>query len=375
LFLLSGRVRSSGRRDRVILLPVVAAATIAALAAGVVMTMAAVSHPTDELFAIEGMADLTVPVGFFVSITQQRLVRMAGMFAELDDAAPTPKLLRQLLRVYLRDPDLNLLIWSQSDTAYLTVNGHKADDTTLAAGKTAVEVSGRDGGRLAKLIVDQSSARDHTLLAAATVMSRLALENALLSRRLLTADYPARQQLAADLHDGVQNKLCGLLIALSTATQAANEATRASLDQVSQRVDGALRELRALVHSVYPPELSKLGLLDAVRETARRLDLLADIEIPPDGLPPDVSKTLYFVICEALTNVHRHAHATSAMVAVTCDGDMIKAVISDDGVGGADPGGAGLAGLRDRVQARDGVLHIDSRPGCGTQLTARIPCA
>jgi signal transduction histidine kinase len=375
LALLAGRLRSASRRDRVILLPVITAAVLAAVAAGAVMTVAAVSRPSDELWTIEGVAQLTVPVGFLVSITQQRLVRMAHLVAHFDGAAPTVELLRQVLRVNLRDADLDLLIWSPADKTYRTVQGRVADSDTLAAGRTVIEVTGREGRRLALLMVGQSSARDRSLLTTAAVMSRLTLENALLSRRLLAADYDARQQLASDLHDGVQNKLCGALLALSSATHSADDATRASLDRVSLRISEALSELRDLARDVYPQALARLGLRAAVEDAASHLDLPADISTPGEDLPAGTEKTLYFMICEALTNIYRHAHASTISVTVTRSGNMAEAIIADDGVGGADPNGSGLARMRDRVQADGGVLDIDSPYGKGTTLTMRVPCA
>jgi signal transduction histidine kinase len=375
LALLAGRLRSASRRDRVILLPVITAAMLAAVAAGAVMTIAAVSRPSDELWAIEGVAQLTVPVGFLVSITQQRLVRMAHLVAHFDGAAPTAELLRQVLRVNLRDADLDLLIWSPADKTYRTVQGRVADSDALAAGRTEVEVTGREGRRLALLMVGLSSARDHSLLTTAAVMSRLTLENALLSRRLLAADYDARQQLASDLHDGVQNKLCGALLALSSATHSADDATHASLDRVSLRISEALSELRDLARDVYPQALARLGLRAAVEDAAGHLDLPADISTPGEDLPAGTEKTLYFMICEALTNIYRHAHASTVNVTVTRTGDMAEAIIADDGVGGADPNGSGLARMRDRAEADGGVLDIDSPHGKGTTLTMTVPCA
>ena len=80
------------------------------------------------------------------------------------------------------------------------------------------------------------------------------------------------------------------------------------------------------------------------------------------------------MICEALTNIYRHAHASTVSVTVTRTGDMAEAIIADDGVGGADPNGSGLARMRDRAEADGGVLDIDSPYGKGTTLTMRVPC-
>jgi signal transduction histidine kinase len=166
----------------------------------------------------------------------------------------------------------------------------------------------------------------------------------------------------------------GSLVALSSARHSADSATRASLDRVSLRLSDALSELRDLARGLYPHALAKLGLGAAVEDAARHLDLLAEISMPKDDLPAATEKALYFMICEALNNIYWHAHATVVSVSVICKADMVEAIITDDGIGGANPEGSGLARMRDRAQAYGGVLDIDSPPGRGTTLTMTIPC-
>ena len=91
-------------------------------------------------------------------------------------------------------------------------------------------------------------------------------------------------------------------------------------------------------------------------------------------LPALVEATAYFVASEALANVVKHAHATRATIDISRANGRVAIEITDDGVGGADPDGAGLRGLRDRVEAVDGQLRVDSVPGHGTRVTAAIPC-
>jgi signal transduction histidine kinase len=370
--LLAGRLRTSSRDHRIILLPVVTAGLLAAVAAGAVMIAAAVSRPTEELFTIEGAVQLAVPVAFLVSILQQRLFQVTGMVAQLEDAPPAD-LLRRVLRANLRDPELELAVWSAAEDAHQTVDGAAADIGVLASGRRHQEVSDSNNRPLAILFVDPS-VRDRNLLNTAVVLTRLTLENAQLSDRLVTASDEARRQLAADLHDGVQNKLWASLMALSAASESADDNTRCHFEQTRLRIGDALSELRNLARGVYPPALS-LGLRAAVEDTVRHLDLPADIRIPNGALPPAVERTLYFMICEALTNVHRHARATSVTVTVRHGNHLAEATITDNGVGGADPQGTGLSNMRDRARARGGSLTIDSVPGGGTTLTMSIPCA
>ena len=92
-------------------------------------------------------------------------------------------------------------------------------------------------------------------------------------------------------------------------------------------------------------------------------------------MPDAIEAAIYYVVAEAITNVAKYAHATQANVAVERSNGIATVVVSDDGVGGAQPGaGSGLVGLTDRVEALGGRLHLESPPGRGTRLSAEIPC-
>jgi signal transduction histidine kinase len=97
--------------------------------------------------------------------------------------------------------------------------------------------------------------------------------------------------------------------------------------------------------------------------------------IPDSRLPDSVEAAIYYVVAEAITNVAKYAHATAASVTVDRSNGIATVVVSDDGVGGAEPGaGSGLIGLTDRIEALGGRLHLESPPGRGTRLSAEIPC-
>ena len=138
----------------------------------------------------------------------------------------------------------------------------------------------------------------------------------------------------------------------------------------------SLDELRAVARGLHPAVLTDRGLDAAVRGLAYRSPVPVEVdETIPDDLPAPVATALYYVIAEALTNVAKYARAGRATVAVRrVDGDAV-AEVADDGVGGANVnGGSGLQGLGDRVAALDGRLMVESPPGAGTRVCARIPC-
>jgi len=172
-----------------------------------------------------------------------------------------------------------------------------------------------------------------------------------------------------------------LLRVMSSLSLARHRAQRGrdpstAIESAGHDLDAALSELRNLARGIHPAVLQEFGLRPALESMADRLPLPVTIEVPDTRLPEPIESNLYFVIGEALTNVVRHAGATGAEVLVTVRDNEVIAVVSDDGRGGAGfAGGTGLPGLRDRVETLRGDLTVESSPGAGTTVTARIPCA
>jgi signal transduction histidine kinase len=134
--------------------------------------------------------------------------------------------------------------------------------------------------------------------------------------------------------------------------------------------------LRELARGIHPPVLVQGGIRAAVESLAEQCPVPVDVAIPAGRYPALLEATAYFVVCEALTNVAKHAQATTAHVDIDqVDGLLIVQVV-DDGVGGVDVDrGTGLTGLADRVSALEGQLQIDSLGGSGTRIRAELPCA
>lgn len=217
-----------------------------------------------------------------------------------------------------------------------------------------------------------------TLLVAALVSEReLAIRRAEASRtEALVAQYAERQRLERDLHDGVQQRLLGLLLGLKQAGKP--DARRPLEEVVAETGDGlvdALYELRAIARGTYPPMLTEAGLGGAIDEIAvRSLVPLVVRELPPERFDMATESVAYFVIAEAVTNTQKHASASAIDVSVSTSDGSVCIVVSDDGVGGAfEQLGSGLAGLRTRVESADGTFRIESPPGNGTTIHATVP--
>ena len=147
------------------------------------------------------------------------------------------------------------------------------------------------------------------------------------------------------------------------------------LDEIAAGLDGVLADLREIARGLHPAVLADGGLRPALKTLARRSAVPADLDIQIDRrLPEPVETAAYYTIAEALTNIAKHAHATTADIKVTERDGVLRARVHDDGRGGADFGrGSGLVGLRDRAEALGGHLRMDSPPGAGTALEITLP--
>ena len=199
------------------------------------------------------------------------------------------------------------------------------------------------------------------------------------ARIVATADQ-TRRRIERDLHDGAQQRLVSLALQL----RAAQAAVPPELDELAAEIDravaglsAALDELREIARGLHPAVLAEGGLVPALKALARRSSIPVDLVVRIDrGLPEPVEMSAYYVVSEAMTNSAKHAHASAVTVTVEAAGELLRVVVHDDGVGGADfTGGTGLTGLKDRVQALGGRLTVDSPRGSGTTLRAELPLA
>jgi signal transduction histidine kinase len=184
-----------------------------------------------------------------------------------------------------------------------------------------------------------------------------------------------RRRIERDLHDGVQQRLVALGMLLGRARRHPDRAA----DLVAQAHDEAQRalvELRDVSWRVYPAALDTGGLATALESVAERAPLpvriRCDLPVEP---PATVRAAAWFVISEAVTNAAKHSGALRVDVEVATVDGRLRTTVRDDGRGGADLSGGGLAGLARRVAAADGEFCVDSPPGGPTVVTAELPCA
>ena len=330
------------------------------------------------------VAALTALLG--LAVIRRARGSVGDLVVELERVGPGG--VRQALARTIGDPTLQLALW-------LPDRGGWADEE----GREIVLPERRDravtmvGDELAAMIHDPVLLDQPALLEAAGSAARLALENERLhaelrsqlvelrqSRaRIVRAGDEERRRLERDLHDGAQQRLLGIGMALQLLKSRIGESGEAAalLVETEVEVQDALKELRELARGIHPAVLTDQGLDSAIRTLAERAPIPVHVSNTAVRLPLDVETAAYFVVAEALANVAKYADASSASVTVAIRNGSVLVEVRDDGIGGADPegGGSGLRGLADRVGALDGHLVVQSPPGGGTCLVAEIPCA
>lgn len=195
--------------------------------------------------------------------------------------------------------------------------------------------------------------------------------------RIIAARDAERRRLERNLHDGAQQHLVALgmrLNAVEATLPREREPQKAELASIVEGLDAVLEELRQLSQGLHPAILSEAGLGPAVRALARRSPVPVEVEVEVDGrLPERVEITAYYTVAEALANAAKHAEPSLVRVQLLASGRVLRIVVADDGIGGADPRGSGLVGLSDRLATLNGRLVLESKPGEGTTLLAELP--
>jgi signal transduction histidine kinase len=187
------------------------------------------------------------------------------------------------------------------------------------------------------------------------------------------------RRIERDLHDGTQARLVAIAMRLGAARESLGQDPQMLdrlLREAHEGTEEAMAELRAVIRTIYPPILADRGLAGALTALGTRSAIETSLDIGDLGtVPAAVEAVAYFTIAEALTNAAKHSRATRTTVRVARDGDRLSIEVTDDGIGGADETlGTGIAGIRHRVLALDGTIHIHSPTGGPTTITVSLPC-
>jgi signal transduction histidine kinase len=209
-------------------------------------------------------------------------------------------------------------------------------------------------------------------------LARVVEQGAARARALAAVD-DTRRRIERDLHDGLQQRLVTLGLQVRAAEMSVPPAASELKWELARVGDGlmdVLRDVREISRGIHPAILSERGLEPAVKALARRSPVPVDLTVRvPGRLPDQVELGAYYIVSEALANVAKHANAEVVMVSVEAGRGGLSLSVRDDGTGGADPGGSGLTGLRERAEALGGTLRLTSPPGGGTSVDVRLPAA
>jgi signal transduction histidine kinase len=332
----------------------------------------------------------TVPWIFVYGLLSTKLAQSAigGLVVELQSPV-APGRLRDLLARTLGDPSV-AVAYPMGDGRWVDADGQPTSPGAANEGRRTTMVE-RDGVPLAALVHD--AGLDPDLVRAASAAAGMALENERLHaelraqleevrasrERIVLAGDAERRRVERDLHDGAQQRLLTLSLALHTARRQLGNGEQSlvadTLKRSGQELAQAIEELRELARGIHPTVLTDAGLAPAVAALAGRAAVPVDVAVAEELYPSTVEATAYFVVSEALANVTKHACATRAGVTAVRVGRMLHVEVCDDGRGGVDPArGSGLSGLQDRVSAVGGALELESAPGGGTVVRVDLPC-
>jgi signal transduction histidine kinase len=191
--------------------------------------------------------------------------------------------------------------------------------------------------------------------------------------RLVEVADEERRRIQQNLHDGAQQRITAVLLNLGRLRDSPSDRVEL-IDVAIDELSASLEEIRELARGLHPSVLTERGLVKALEALALRAGIPTEVQADVrSDLPEQVQAAAYFVVAEGLANAYKHAGAGAVAVVVRSHGSVLDVEVLDDGAGGADEEGTGLRGLADRIEALGGVLALESPPGGGTRLHARIP--
>ncbi|TQJ18358.1 signal transduction histidine kinase [Kribbella jejuensis] len=300
------------------------------------------------------------------------LERIRAFVRRVRDGQAEPEQIESVLRSALDDPALRVLL--------------RRPGADLAVPDGAIPLQTGDSV-VGALVLGTTSARRIRRAREAAVEARLPIEVSRLrlelqealaeirtSRsRLMDEVNAERQRLERDLHDGAQQRLIAIGMRLRSVQYHLSPGVSAyrELDEVVETLEDTVAELRRIAHGVRPSRLDD-GLAVALRHLVADSTVPVDLVVPEVDVGENAATAVYFTVGEAIANALKHARATRISIAVGVTDQVLRAVVRDDGVGGASEG-FGLTSLRDRVASAGGAFTVDSPPGAGTSITVEIP--
>jgi signal transduction histidine kinase len=382
-------IPASARRRRALRAPLGAAAMLGAvLITGAVLDLRGASPATDRaVLAAYEVAVSATAIWFALDLLRGQWTQstVTGLVVELGGATGAP--LRDRLANALGDRTVVVGYRVAGRDDFVDVDGRPIELPGVGDAREVTYIGGADP--VAVLVHDPGAIDDPALLEPVAAATRLAVSNVQLQseilgqleeltrsrRRLVEAADTQRRRLERQLRDGPQARLTHVADLLTDmGRQNGEEDFDAILSGTLDEVARARDELSEFARGVHPAILGEGGLDAALADLAARA--VVPVTVSPCGERFDAATeaAAYFVCAEALANVGKYAHAETAAVAATREGDGLVVTIADDGVGGADPAaGSGLRGLRDRVEALGGTLSLESPPGAGTRVVATLP--
>ncbi|MFE0521666.1 sensor histidine kinase [Streptomyces sp. NPDC058954] len=396
------RLPRMGRLDRALAVPVMVAIAFVGISAAI--TEQSVMEDVIRLpellhvYVLQGAFSLAVPAALLATALRSRFRELAAAARTLHlTDYPSVERVQSALRDVLHDPTLQVWFWIPPQNVYADDAGRPLDldagvpQDSTAAGRWRRTVDRADGPPLAVVDCDARLQAHASLVEAALVAAGRALETAQLQavvqaqleqvrsaqERLVRAEAAERERLARDLHDGAQQRLLALGVNLGILENTVHDAAlRPRLRECRLELLECLGDLRALARGIHPAVLVQEGIAAAIEPVAERLGIRVHLHATRRRFSRDVESTMYFALCEALSNVVKHAQATEIRINVTDDTTHVTGVVHDDGTGGActSPGG-GLAGINDRVGALRGRIELSSPLGAGTTVKVVLPCA
>lgn len=395
-----GRLRSASAASRPMLLaPAVwiCAASLAYAVSGIAHASAGADAPVATAVGWVAVAiAVTFPYAFVLGQVHGRLFSAAALRQALSELTRRhdPDAPRDVLARALRDPTLEICLWSARDSSYVDAAGRPTAMSVLAGERAVKEV--RQHGRPVAAILHDPALRDNPgLLDAAGDAALLAIENDGLEldlrtsieqlqfsrARIAAAGAEERRRMERELHDSAQNRLVGLQIRLRLALERIapiQPDMAATLADLGEDAEAAVADLRRIAHGIAPPLLADRGLAAALAAATTHSGIPVSVEADDLGLSrPEVELAVYLCCLESVQNAAKHGgRGVSVAVRLRLVDHELAFSFRDDGGGfdpDATPEGEGLTGIRDRIGSVGGRVELASVPGRGVTVAGAVP--